>query len=147
MATPVLYTSCHTLALHDALPIWRERSRLDQLDAEDVPVEVSPAVEGRWRWLGTRTLRLEHTSDEIDRLPAATEYQVVVPAGTESATGQALDADFRFTFPTPAPTVESVVPGGDVIAGPPVFVVTFDQRVEPPSVLPPGTTAPPAAPR
>ena len=108
---------------------------LDQLDAEDVPVEVSPAVEGRWRWLGTRTLRLEHTSDEIDRLPAATEYQVVVPAGTESATGQALDEDFRFTFSTPAPTVESVVPGGDVIDVQPVFVVIFDQRVDPQSVL------------
>ena len=94
---------------------------LDQLDLADIPVEVSPAVEGRWRSLGTRTLRLEHTSDEIDRLPAATEYSVVVPAGTESATGEALGEDFRFTFSTPAPTVESVVPGGDVIDTQPVF--------------------------
>lgn len=108
---------------------------LEALDAEDVPVEVSPAVEGRWRWLGTRTLRLEHTSDEIDRLPAATEYEVVVPAGTESATGQTLAEDFRFSFSTPAPTVESVVPGGDVIDTHPVFVVTFDQRVDPQAVL------------
>ncbi len=108
---------------------------LDALDAEAVPVRVMPAVDGRWRWLGTRTLRLEHTSDEIDRLPAATDYEVVVPAGTQSATGEALAEDFRFTFSTPPPTVESVVPGGEVVDVQPVFVITFDQRVEPQSVL------------
>lgn len=108
---------------------------LEALDAEAVPVQVSPPVEGRWRWLGTRTLRLEHTSEEIDRLPAATEYSVVVPAGTESVTGDALAEDFRFTFSTPPPTVESMVPAGDVIDVQPVFVLTFDQRVDPEAVL------------
>ncbi|MFP5578586.1 MAG: alpha-2-macroglobulin family protein [Acidimicrobiia bacterium] len=116
---------------HPMVPV----GTLDALDAEDVPVQVTPAVEGRWRWLGTRTLRLEHTSDDIDRLPAATDYEAVVPAGTESATGDVLAEDFRFTFSTPAPTVESVVPGGEVIDVQPVFVVTFDQRVDPQAVL------------
>ena len=38
-------------------------------DEADVPVEVSPAVDGRWRWIGTRTLRFEVVPGEIDRLP------------------------------------------------------------------------------
>lgn len=108
---------------------------VDALAAEEVPVVVTPQVEGRWRWLGTRTLRLEHTSEAIDRLPAATDYTVTVPAGTESVSGAALGSDFEFTFSTPAPTVESVVPGGDVVDTQPVFVITFDQRVDPAAVL------------
>ncbi|MEZ5296333.1 MAG: hypothetical protein R2697_08720 [Ilumatobacteraceae bacterium] len=42
---------------------------LEQLDAADVPVTISPAVEGRWRWIGTRTLRFEVVPGVIDRLP------------------------------------------------------------------------------
>ncbi|MDZ7676195.1 MAG: alpha-2-macroglobulin family protein [Acidimicrobiales bacterium] len=108
---------------------------VDALGEEEVPVEVSPDIDGRWRWLGTRTLRFENTSETIDRLPAATEYTVTVPAGAESATGDALAEESSFTFSTPAPSVESVTPGGDVIDADPVFVVTFDQRVEPEAVL------------
>ena len=49
---------------------------LEQLDEADVPAAVTPELPGRWRWIGTRTLRFEHTSDLIDRLPMATEYSV-----------------------------------------------------------------------
>ena len=46
---------------------------LTQLDAADVPVKVTPALKGRWRWIGTRTLRFEFTG-AVDRLPMATDY-------------------------------------------------------------------------
>lgn len=108
---------------------------VDALEAEEVPVEVSPDLDGRWRWLGTRTLRFENTAETIDRLPAATEFAVTVPAGTESAAGNALAEETSFSFATPPPTVASVTPSGDVIDTDPVFVVTFDQQVDPEAVL------------
>ena len=57
---------------------------LSQLDQADVPVKVTPALNGRWRWIGTRTLRFEFTGAD-DRLPMATSYTVEVPAGTDVA--------------------------------------------------------------
>jgi len=108
---------------------------LDQLDLTDVPIEVTPEVDGRWRWIGTRTLRLEHTTTEIDRLPAATDYTVTIPSGTESETGGALAEEFSFTFSTPPPQVISFTPSFEVIDTAPVFVATFDQRVDPDAVL------------
>ena len=61
-----------------------------QLDARDVPVIVTPALPGRWQWVGTRTLRFEHEPDLFDRLPMATEYRVEIPASTASQTGGTL---------------------------------------------------------
>src|SRR5690606_24483811 len=40
---------------------------IDQLEAADVPVVVTPAIEGRWRWIGTRTLRFELVPGDLDR--------------------------------------------------------------------------------
>ena len=111
---------------------------LEQLDAADVPVTMTPAVDGRWRWIGTRTLRFEVVPDPdgaLDRLPAATEYSVTVPAGTTSVNGAELPDDVTFEFATPAPRVEQLVGVGDSMGLDPVFVATFDQRVEPAAVL------------
>ena len=36
-------------------------------------MKVTPALNGRWRWIGTRTLRFEFTG-AVDRLPMATSY-------------------------------------------------------------------------
>ena len=108
---------------------------LEQLDAADVPVTVTPELDGRWRWIGTRTLRFEHTPGHIDRLPMATAYTVTVPAGTTARTGGALAEDVTFSFTTPAPTVQAVVPQGDSLVLDPVFVVVFDQIVDPATVL------------
>src|SRR5438128_932114 len=40
---------------------------LAQLGAADVPVKVTPALDGKWRWIGTRTVRFEF-SGAVDRL-------------------------------------------------------------------------------
>ncbi|MCJ7535814.1 MAG: hypothetical protein MUO57_09810, partial [Anaerolineales bacterium] len=48
---------------------------LDDLAAEEVPVQLEPDLPGTWRWLGTKTLTFQFDSTEIDRLPMATEYQ------------------------------------------------------------------------
>jgi hypothetical protein len=108
---------------------------LDQLDATDVPVEISPAIEGRWRWIGTRTLRFEVEPGELDRLPAATEYEVTVPAGTTSVAGGRLAESVNWSFATPAPSVESFVGDAETTTLLPVFVTVFDQRVDADAVL------------
>ncbi len=108
---------------------------LDDLDDADVPVVVTPAVEGRWRWIGTRTLRFELVPGELDRLPAATEYLVEVPAGTRSANGARLAETVSWTFTTPTPTLTDLAGIGESMTTEPVWVATFDQRVEPSAVI------------
>ena len=111
-----------------------------QLDDVDVPVEMTPPLPGRWQWIGTRTLRFEHDQEILDRLPMATSYVVEVPAGTESQSGGELAETFRFEFETPPPSLVRLSPTDDYrhrysLRLDPVFLATFDQRVEPSAVL------------
>ena len=76
--------------------------------AKYAPVELTPQVEGRWRWLGTKTLMFDTTK----RFPMATKFTARVPAGTKSATGQTLAKDVTWTFTTPPPKVETMIPNG-----------------------------------
>lgn len=109
---------------------------IESLAQEDVPVQIAPELTGTWRWLGTKTLNFQYDSDEIDRLPMATEYTVTIPAGIESATGNTLGETVQFTFNTPPPTVTAFYPPSyapqplDVM-----FFVAFDQRINPEAVL------------
>ncbi len=112
-----------------------ELSTLEQLDTVDVPVTMTPEVAGRWEWIGTRTLRFEHESELVDRLPMATTYTVEVPAGTRSATGGELAETASWEFTTPPATVLSLGPDTDALPLEPVFVALFDQRVDPDAVL------------
>jgi uncharacterized protein YfaS (alpha-2-macroglobulin family) len=108
---------------------------LEQLDQSDVPVVITPAVEGRWRWIGTRTLRFEVIPGATDRLPAATEYRAEVPAGTVAANGATLAEAVAWTFTTPAPQVTGFTGESDSLPLEPVFVAVFDQRVDPAAVV------------
>lgn len=108
---------------------------LGQLDVDDVPVTISPEVPGHWEWIGTRTLRFESDSAVFDRLPMATRYTIEVPASTESQSGNILDDAVSWTFETPTPNVQSVIPQGDSLDLEPIFLVSFDQTVDPAAVL------------
>ena len=105
------------------------------LAAEQVPVRLEPALPGDWKWFGAKTLSFEYDSSEIDRLPMATEYVVTVPAGTESATGGVLAETVRWTFSTPPPVLTDYYPSYGPQPLDPLFVVAFDQRVNPEEVL------------
>src|SRR6185436_14115499 len=74
--------------------------------AQNVPVKLSPATKGNWRWIGTRTLLF----DPATRFPQATTYRVEVPAGTRSANGGVLKDGVKWTFETPPPTLKSSYP-------------------------------------
>ena len=99
--------------------------------AKYAPVELTPNVEGRWRWLGTKTLMF----DTAKRFPMATKFTARVPAGTKSATGQVLQKDFVWTFTTPPPKVEQFIPQGQTVRRDALMFLRFDQAINPESVL------------
>lgn len=108
---------------------------LAQLAEEDVPVDVEPDIPGTWSWVGTRTLRFNFESDLIDRLPMATQYTVTIPAGTQSVTGGTLSEAVSWTFRTPPPSMVQFYPNHGPEELDPFIFVSFDQRIDPQSVL------------
>ncbi len=108
---------------------------LEQLDSRDVPVTITPELPGGWQWIGTRTLRFEHDPTLFDRLPMATEYRVTIPAGTVSQTGGELAETVSWEFTTPPVRVESFEPQNDSLQLEPVFLATFNQRIDRSAVL------------
>lgn len=98
--------------------------------AQTVPVEMSPSVPGRWRWLGTQTLMF----DTDKRFPMATQFKVRVPAGTRSATGQTLAKDVSWTFATPPPKMIQSMPSGTTSRDAVMFAA-FDQDIDRRSIL------------
>ncbi len=106
-----------------------------ELASAEIPVELSPAVPGRWRWVGTKTLLFEADVEGIARMPMATEYTATIPAGTASATGKILAEPVNWTFRTPAPTLQAAYPTRGPAALEPVFFAAFDQRIDPAAVI------------
>jgi alpha-2-macroglobulin len=103
------------------------------LAAHDVPVNLSPQPNGRWRWLGTKTLLFEPEG----RFPMATDYMVEIPAGTKSTSGGTLASTKRWTFSTPLLEVKSRYPYDDDDEQPrdPLIFIEFDQRIDPVAAL------------
>ncbi|MFN7946840.1 MAG: alpha-2-macroglobulin family protein [Blastocatellia bacterium] len=99
--------------------------------AQSASVKLRPEVPGQWRWLGTRTLLFEPEG----RFPMATEFAAEIPAGTRALSGSALAESKRWKFTTPPVQVKSFVPQGEAVSRNPLFLVTFDQRVDPAAVL------------
>ncbi len=99
--------------------------------AKYAPVELSPQVEGNWRWLGTKTLMFDTTK----RFPMATKFTARVPAGTKSATGQTLQKNVVWTFTTPPPKVEIMLPSNQITKRDALMYIAFDQEVNPDAVL------------
>jgi alpha-2-macroglobulin len=108
---------------------------LEELSAEQVPVQLEPALPGTWRWLGVKTLTFQYDSELIDRLPKATEYRVTIPAGTRSATGAVLAEPVEWTFTTPPVKVVAKYPYDQPQPLDPLFFIAFDQRIDPAAVL------------
>lgn len=99
---------------------------VEQLAEKEVPVKLTPAVEGNWRWLGTQTLMFVPKV----RLPMATEFTVEVPAGITSASGQKLAKPRLEKFTTPPPVLQQSSPSGGGLALHPIIFLRFDQDVD-----------------
>ncbi len=108
---------------------------LDELAAADVPVKLTPAVPGVWKWLGTQTLSFEYRSDELNRFPMATEFTAEVPAGTTSALGGVLAEAVTWQFSTPPPQVVQSFPTVSPQPRDPLLFVAFNQQIDPAAVL------------
>ena len=106
-----------------------------ELAAGDIPVELKPAVPGRWRWVGSRTLLFEAGVDGSDRMPMATEFTASIPEGIVSANGTKLAEPVSWTFRTPAPSLQYAWPTGGPVGRDPVFFASFDQDIDPAKVL------------
>ncbi|MGI8669867.1 MAG: Ig-like domain-containing protein, partial [Aridibacter sp.] len=100
--------------------------------ARSVPVELSPSAEGKWRWLGTKTLMFDTTK----RFRMATKYTAHIPAGTKAATGQVLQKDVFWSFTTPPPKLENNYPSnGSTTRRDEIIFVSFDQEIDPQAVI------------
>ena len=100
--------------------------------ANTVPVEFSPALPaGNWRWLGTKTLMFDTKS----RFPMATKFTARIPAGTKSATGQTLQKTVVWTFTTPPPKVETMIPANQTVRRDALMFISFDQAINPQEVI------------
>jgi len=108
---------------------------LENLSAADVPVKIEPALQGVWRWLGTQTLTFETESDDFDRLPKATVFQVSIPAGTKSMSGGVLEKSVSWSFRTPPPVITSKYPVDIPQPLDPIIFIAFDQQIDPAAVL------------
>lgn len=74
-----------------------ELTTLDTTDARALPITITPALEGRFKWLGTSALQYIPK----DRLAFSTEYTVTIPAGMNSIDGGTLEVSKSYTFRTP----------------------------------------------
>ncbi|MCA9946959.1 MAG: hypothetical protein KC449_25940, partial [Anaerolineales bacterium] len=83
---------------------------LTSLSEADVPVNLTPDLPGTWQWISPQTLRFEFDSTAVDRLPMATDFVAEIPAGTTSASGNALAETVRWTFSTPPVQVVNSYP-------------------------------------
>lgn len=100
--------------------------------ATEVPVELSPKVPGKWRWVGTKTLLFEPEG----RFPMATRYKASVAAGTRSALGQALASGKSWDFATPPLQIKDSYPAATIPQRrDPLLFVSFDQRIDADAVL------------
>lgn len=80
-------------------------STVGQTTSSDL-VTITPAVDGFFKWVNTRTLVFQSKGD----LPYATDFRIKVSAGKQSLLGFAMLKDLAFSFHTPEPRVLSVTP-------------------------------------
>jgi len=101
------------------------------LASQEVPVKITPAVPGKWRWLGTRTLRFAPEP----RFPMATRFEVEVPASSKAVSGAALADAVRWSFVTPPPKFVQMFPQGGAQPLDPLIWISFDQKIDPAAIL------------
>jgi len=106
---------------------------LSDLAAEEVPMTLEPQPEnGRWRWLGTKTLVFEGKS----RLPGATRYRATVPGDAVSVSGSPLGRDFSWSFATPPAQATAFYPqSGATQFRDTAMAIAFDQKIDPAAIL------------
>lgn len=101
-------------------------------DDSTAVLKIEPAVEGSFRWMGTRTLAFLPKGG----LPFATEFRITVPSGTRSLDGFALSGDYVWTFETPRPRVVRHLPADEAgqLRLDTEALIVFNQPMDPASL-------------
>jgi hypothetical protein len=101
---------------------------VESLATKTVPLSIEPAVPGKARWLGTRTVAFYPEG----RLPLSTTYTVRVPAGSTSVAGNKLDKETSWTITTPTLAIDSTDPwdGTEGTGLDQKVTLTFNQPVQ-----------------
>ncbi|MBU1169704.1 MAG: large extracellular alpha-helical protein [Proteobacteria bacterium] len=95
--------------------------------AEEIPVSITPGIEGQWRWLNTSALAYQ--LDETHALKPSTRYTLVVHPGALSEDGKTLTENKVHSFITQRPDVSYYNFGSWKAPGHPVIRLTFNQPV------------------
>ncbi len=103
-----------------------------QVDADKIPIEITPKIDCQWRWLNTQSLSCQLNRD--DRLKNATQYKVKVHRGLISVSGASMVSAFEHAFVTQRPSVNHIALEQWVDAGKPVVNIRFNQPVTKASV-------------
>ncbi|CAF1586048.1 unnamed protein product, partial [Adineta ricciae] len=108
-------------------------STLDEnTNVENLGISLTPNVEGRWRWTGTKTVQFEAKH----RLPFATKYTLQVKKDKcVSAIGGKLADELSFEFATTPPSVVQFTPYGTVATLKPTCCLLFDQKIDQNQIL------------
>lgn len=101
--------------------------------AEEIPVRITPALAGQWRWLDTSSLALQ--LNENERMKPSTKYVLRIEPGFVSLSGNRMEEGITHTFITIRPRIEQVYFRTWKRPGLPVFCLHFNQPVKKESVL------------
>jgi len=103
-----------------------------RVPALSVRTEAGADVTGKWRWIGTHGVLFVPDKD----LPGATHFRATVPKGTASLEGDALPADYTFTFTTQRPRMLASTPaeGAATLRVDAAIRVDFNQPIDPAEV-------------
>ena len=101
-------------------------------DESTGPLQIVPAVQGKYRWLGTATIAFIPAKP----LPSATAYSMTIPSGTQSVSGQTLKNAVQWQFETPRPRVVTTKPyqGQQFVELDHSILITFNQKIDPQAV-------------
>jgi uncharacterized protein YfaS (alpha-2-macroglobulin family) len=91
------------------------------------PAVLTPAVKGRWQWVGTSALQFVPEG----QLPRATRYTVEVPAGTRALDGSTLGKPYQLSFSTAVPALVETTPyeQSDQLGPSETFELRFNQPI------------------
>ncbi len=110
------------------VPLTQVQGKNANAKMADWPVTISPALAGRWRWLGTTTVEFIPEKG----LQLATKYTVNVPAGIKTVSGDITEKDFSWSFETQRLEVQGIDPvfGSDTSGPGTEIVLRFNQDVD-----------------
>ncbi|KIG17599.1 conserved hypothetical protein-putative secreted protein [Enhygromyxa salina] len=110
---------------HPMVPL----ASIEDLRALTAPMQIEPAIDGEFRWMGTRTLAFYPSG----RLPFSTDYKITIPAGTQSTHGTELAKPVEWSISTPKLALDRSVPhqhGATHVALDQPILLRFNQGVD-----------------